>query len=253
MIEGERYTIESVEIGAYNYPRTLRHLVISDTFIYVDGDTLYGLDNLRSVYIGKKVEALNNWNFRLCPKLQTFVIAKDNPYMAVKNRMIVSKDGKKVFTKLRDRRHLIIPERVEEIAGEAFWYSNLLESVSFPSTLRKIGEEAFDSCPKLRKVVLPEGLEYIGGQCFWECRNLEYLDFPSTIIEWSYEVFIYCSSLQTLILRMPFVPDLFRKDDFEKVPVDTCRLYVPADLVEQYRQHPIWGVFKNIYPIETYL
>ena len=252
MIEGERYTIESVEIGAYNYPRTLQHLVIPDTFTYVDGDTLYGLDNLQSVYIGKKVEELSHWNFRLCPKLRSYIIDPENPYMTTRDGMVFSKDRKKVLTWFRERRHLTLPEGVEEIAGIAFWNSDVLESVSFPSTIRKIGDEAFDNCSKLRKVVFPEGLEYVGGQCFWGCRNLEYLDFPSTITEWSYEVFIYCSNLQTLILRMPFVPDLCRKDDFDEVPVKTCRLFVPAELVEQYREHPVWKAFKYILPIEKY-
>lgn len=251
-IDGVRYTIESVEAGAYNRPRTLRHLIIPDTFNYVD-EWAFLCDNLHSVYVGKKLDFINNLTFCHCEKLRTIHIDKDNPHLKTYNGMVLSKDGKKVLTWFRERRHLIIPEGVDEIKGIAFWNSDVLESVSFPSTLRKIGEEVFDNCSKLRKIVLPEGLEYIGGQCFWECRNLEYLDFPSTITEWSWEVFIFCSSLQTLILRMPFVPDLSRRDDFEKVPTDTCHLYVPADLVEQYQEHPVWRAFKYIFPIETYL
>ena len=249
MIDGVRYTIESVEAGAYNRPRTLRHLVIPDSFNYVD-EWAFCCNNLRSIYVGKKLDYFDNLTFCHCKKLCYIHIDKDNLHLKTYDGMVFSKDGKKVLTWFRERRHLTIPEGVEEIAGIAFWNSDVLESVSFPSTLRKIGEEVFDSCSKLRRMVLPEGLEHIGGQCFWGCRNLEYLDFPSTITEWSYEVFIYCSNLQTLILRMPFVPDLYRKDDFDEVPVKTCRLFVPADLVEQYRAHPVWGVFKNILPIE---
>lgn len=81
MVDGERYTVESVEMGAFNHPRTLRHLVIPDTFVFVDCDTLYGLGNLRSVYIGKRVEELNHFNFRLCPKLKSIRIDKNNPHL----------------------------------------------------------------------------------------------------------------------------------------------------------------------------
>lgn len=81
MVDGERYTVESVEMGAFNHPRTLRHLVIPDTFVFVDCDTLYGLGNLHSVYIGKRVEQLNHFNFRLCPKLKCIRIDKDNPHL----------------------------------------------------------------------------------------------------------------------------------------------------------------------------
>ena len=48
-------------------------------------------------------------------------------------------------------------------------------------------------------------------------------------------------------------------DDEEKTAwikqgrIKRCRRYrlnVPANLVEQYREHPIWGVFQHILPIE---
>ena len=59
MIDGERYTVESVEAGAYNRPRTLRHLIIPDTFNYVD-EWAFLCDNLRSVYIGKGLDYLDS-------------------------------------------------------------------------------------------------------------------------------------------------------------------------------------------------
>ena len=250
-VDGERYTVESVEIGAYNYPHSLQHLVIPDTFVYVDEDTLYGLDNLRSVYIGEKVEELNNWNFRLCPKLRNFVIAKDNPYMAVRDRMIVSKDGKRIFSKISEHTHLIIPEGVEEINDVAFWYSNRLESISFPSTLRKIGDNSFSNCPKLRRVVLPEGFEECIVQCFMENESLELIDFPVTLTRLGWMTFAHCPNLKTIILRMPTIPEDTDFLDIQDVPVETCRLYVPASLLEQYRQHPVWGEFRNIVPIKS--
>ena len=106
MIDGVRYIIESVEIGAYNHPRTLRHLVIPDRYVYVDEDTLFGLNNLQSVHIGKKVEVLDGWNFRQCPKLRVYHIDKDNPHLKKSDGMILSKDGKKVFAKRADAPHI---------------------------------------------------------------------------------------------------------------------------------------------------
>ena len=79
--------------------------------------------------------------------------------------------------------------------------------------------------------------------------NLEHVDLPSTITDLGGESFINCSNLQTIVLRVPKVIEKVM-GCFEGTPTDTCRLYVPAELVEQYRQHPVWGVFKNILPIE---
>ena len=252
MIEGVRYTVESVEIGAYNSPRTLHHLVIPDTINYVDEDTLYYFDNLRSVHIGKRVEYLNGWNFRFCPKLHIFHIDKENPHLKYDNGLILSKDGKVLLASRVDRPHVIIPDGVEEIEQVAFWYHDKLESVTFPKTLRKIGDNSFSNCPKLREVVLPEGFENCVVQCFMENVNLNYVDLPSTFTDLGHETFVDCPKLQTVILRSPKKLDFNYSFGayFQEAPMVNPHLYVPANLVEQYRQDSNWSVFKHILPLE---
>ena len=251
MIEGERYTVESVEAGAYNRPRTLRHLVIPDSIHYVDEDAFYCQNNLRSVFIGKSVEYLDNFNSILHPQNMHFCIDKDNPYLKYLDGIILSKDGKKVLACPKDRQHVTIPEGVEEINHYAFSGFSKLETISLPRTLRRTRDNSLSCLPKLRSVVLPEGFEICGTQCFMENKNLTYVDLPSTITDLGWETFMDCSNLQTIVLRMPKVIEKVM-GCFEGVPTDTCRLYVPADLVEQYRQHPVWGVFQHIFPIEKY-
>lgn len=254
MIDGVRYTIESVEINAFNTPRTLRHLVVPDCYIYVDGDVFCFCPNLRSVHIGKGVEYLDHDNFRRCPKLRVYHIDKGNPHLMKRDGMIFSKDGKELLGEIVDRPHVIIPEGVEVINQCAFYYSNKLETIQFPTTLRRIGDNSFSGCPKLRKVVMPEGLEECEVQSFMENENLEYIDFPSTVYNISSHLapFADCPNLRTVILRMPYVPQQFKNAyDFDGVDMEKCKLFVPSDLVEQYQQHPIWGMFKNILPIEN--
>ena len=36
---------------------------------------------------------------------------------------------------------------------------------------------------------------------------------------------------------------------FYKLPVDTCHLMVPPRLIQKYKNHPHWGKFKQIIPI----
>ncbi len=58
----------------------------------------------------------------------------------------------------------------EDMFGDKF---NIIKSVSFPSTLKKIGECAFAFCTNLTgELNLPEGLEEIGFCAFAECFNL---------------------------------------------------------------------------------
>lgn len=251
IIDGERYTIESVEEGAYNRPRTLRHLVIPDTFNYVD-EWAFLCNNLRSVYIGKGLDYLNYWTFCHCQKLRNIHIDKDNPHLKYENGMVLTKDGKKLWASFFKRPHIVIPEGVEEINHCVFMNDYTLESVTFPKTLRKMGDNSFGNCPKLREVVLPEGFEKFWIQSFLENKNLKYVDLPSTLTNLGEMTFTDCLNLETVVLRSP--KKLENKDCFgtwdNDIPLQNATLYVPANLVEQYQQDPKWSVFPHIEPIK---
>ena len=246
MVDGERYTVESVGAGAYGSPRTLRHLVFPDTFTYVD-EWAFHCNNLRSVYIGKGLDYIDSWTFCHCNKPRTFRIDKDNPYLKYENGMVLSKDGKKLWTSFVELPHVIVPEGVEEIHDCVFMDNFTLESVTFPKTLRKMGDNSFGNCPKLREVVMPEGFEECVVQSFMDDVNLTHIDLPSTFTDLGRQTFVGCSNLKTIILRSPTVADGFRAFD---EPTDTCCLYVPSELVGKYRQDPYWSKFQHILPIE---
>ena len=251
MIDGDRYTVESVEAGAYGSPRTLRHLIIPDTFKYVD-ELAFLCNNLRSVYIGKGLEYLDSWTFCHCNKPNVFLIDKGNPHLKYENGMVLSKVGKKLWTSFIKRPHVVIPEGVEEIHDCAFMNDHMLESVTFPKTLRKMGDNSFGNCTKLRELVLPEGFEKLWIQSFFENTNLSHVDLPSTLIDLGHETFVDCPNLETVVLRSP--KKLENKSCFgnwdNADPLQNATLYVPDNLVEQYRQDPKWNVFTHIEPIK---
>jgi hypothetical protein len=254
MVDGVRYTIVGVEAGAYNHPRTLQHLVIPDNIHDFDEYCFDNFKNLESIYLGKGWDYLDGWYFINCPKLKTIHISKDNLYLQVHDGMVLSRGGKRVYLGFAERKHITIPEGVEVINQYAFWFHKKLETIQFPNTLRKIGDNSFTNCPTLRSVVLPDGFKECVVQSFMENENLNYIDFPSTFLKLGYETIVRCPNLQTIVLRAPQMVDPTGKwcSPFEGIPIDTCRLYVLADLVEQYQQHPDWGVFRNILPIEEF-
>ena len=119
-IEGVRYAITSVELGAYKCPRTLQHLVFPDTIEYIDEDEFTHLPNLRSVYIGKGVQYLLNWHFRCCPKLHSITIDRHNPHLRVQDGLVLTQDGTTLLRSLFRRRELIIPDGVKRVEKVAF-------------------------------------------------------------------------------------------------------------------------------------
>lgn len=251
IVDGIRYEIDSIAAGAYNHPRSLKHLIIPDSIVYLDEDTLNFLPNLRSIHIGKGLKYIGHWHFRSCPKLRSIQIDKKNPNMKRYENMVISADGRVLMTSLFNRKHYNIPNGIEEIESVAFMNNTRLNNINFPTSLRKIGECCF-SDTGIVELRLPEGLECCMCQVFMECENLEIIDFPSTFKSFStgWEILSGCKNLKKLILRSD---SLIEIDDlmtyFEDVDIRQCALYVPQHLRGAYLNHPQWGHFNKIVQI----
>ena len=105
-----------------------------------------------------------------------------------------------IFRTSQQIRKVIIEEGIEELPYGLFEGCTNLESVSLPSSLRKIDECVFKDCSSLKELVLPEGLEIIDAMAFQGCTALEKLSVPSTIKDIGYSVFENCSSLTDIQL-----------------------------------------------------
>jgi hypothetical protein len=90
----------------------------------------------------------------------------------------------------------------------------------------------------------------------WNCNSLKKLDFGSLSNGIGGAAFYSCSSLNTLILRYADgVPALSNKNAFTSTPIalGTGYIYVPQDLVEQYKEATNWSLFADqIRAIEDY-
>lgn len=85
-------------------------------------------------------------------------------------------------TKLRS---IVLPEGITEIGNVAFMFSHYLESINFPSTLKKLGSNCFTECANinLSSLRLNEGLEIIGAYCFYSLytHREDYSDINNTL------------------------------------------------------------------------
>ena len=235
-IDGKRYTITSIEMGAFNNPRTLRHLSIPDSIEYVDEDEFLFMSKLRSIYIGKGLKHLTDWHFRREKSNVPLLINPKNLYLKTQNNLILTGDGKTVLCTMKRCRSYIIPEGVERIYACAMWWNKILEEVILPSTLKVVGDNGLSNNPNIRRLVFPEGFETFDVQGLMDCTGLEYLDLPSTLKKLTDSLY-GCSNLKTIIIRTNHVFDA--SVDFDDVPRD-CKIIVPSNLLDDYKKHSFW-------------
>lgn len=100
-------------------------------------------------------------------------------------------------------KRIVIEEGVTAL-GDYIFTNNSAESVSFPTTLKKLGGSSFSGCSGLKELELAE-VEEISGNAFSRCFGLEKAVIPETVSVIGESAFERCTSLQSLIFESPWM------------------------------------------------
>lgn len=150
---------------------------------------------------------------------------------------------------------MAIAPTVEKIGDSALTDSIIDRSITElqDNILETLQPYALAECSSLRKCVFGEVTEVL-NDCFSGCEALETLDFYATV-EFDASALQSLPSLKTLILRSNTMCDASSSAVLSYTPIaeGTGYIYVPAALVESYRDDFVWGEFANqIRAIEDY-
>ena len=91
--------------------------------------------------------------------------------------------------------HIIVPDGVHTIGGDAFKGCVSLRKIVLPSSLVRILSGSFKGCRRLREVEIPAGVTHVGDYAFHRCHSLESVSLPPSVRELGDCVFLYCDSL----------------------------------------------------------
>ena len=141
-----------------------------------------------------------------------------------------------------------LPNHIRELPHEFAVYSYNLRDFHFPDSLRKISHGAFYAS-RLEHIVIPDHTELIGSYSFSYCNYLRDVDIGSGVKHIESYAFNDNKSLETMIVRCVEPPTML-PNSLYGIP-DSAVLYVPAQSVEKYRKHDVWGKFKRIEAINS--
>ena len=237
------------EIGMFTFAScdNLTNVTIPDGVTSIGNYAFSDCKNLTSVSIGyglKQFGYLNDGGgaFANCPKLTSvvwnaqscadFEVGEEAPFYGVAQQITSFTFG----------------NYVEHIPGFLCCEMKNLSNIQLPKSLASIGESAFESCTKLTSVVIPDNVTSIDAFAFGWCESLRKVTFGKKLQELTLGSFTDCTSIKEMISYASQVPDI-SYTTFDQVAPSTI-VYVLAELVEQYKEDPYWGVF-NIVPMES--
>lgn len=118
------------------------------------------------------------------------------------NDIIYSNDMKILYCcNIYKKGDVLIPDGVEEIKDDAFYWCQLITSVSIPGSVKKIGSNVFECCSNLKCVNLAPGIEEIGVECFYMCKELKELNIPGSVQKISDSIACGCDNLKRIVLN----------------------------------------------------
>jgi hypothetical protein len=143
-------------------------------------------------------------------------------------------------------------DRVTSVGAYAFYNCSDMDVVSMPSAVT-IGRYAFRYCYALYDINIPNA-QTISNSAFGYCTALKTIDLPAAT-SIANQAFYRCTALDTLILRSETMCALTGNTVFTETPIEngTGYIYVPAALIDSYREATNWSVFANRFrAIEDY-
>ena len=192
-------SLQKIGEEAFAYCRSLKGVEMREGLQSI-GRYAFSDTDLRTVRIPNSVTELGTGAFAGCPSLQSFTLGSgvkefelegynirreilvdpENPNYESRDGVLFSKDGKTLLCYPTDRKGTYeIPDGVESIANNAFYFSSL-SVLKIPDSVTSISEQAFWYCYDLRSVELGDGIRHIPGS-FYQCDNLSSITFGKNI------------------------------------------------------------------------
>ena len=125
-----------------------------------------------------------------------------------------------------------------KIGESAFYGIRKLTEVEFGPDVEAIGTNAFCDCRIANDVILPYGLRGIYGAAFYN-NSFKRILIPSSVYAVALNFLAKNSHLEEIILNKSSYAN-YDSWDLTGVPT-SCRLLVPVNDVEQYKNHSEWG------------
>lgn len=134
--------------------------------------------------------------------------------------------------------------QVTTIGNTAFGNCTNLRSAVLPKA-EAVSSACFSNCPQLQVVDIPNAKK-LNNTCFYGCINLENVDFPNVFLIYD-QAFRGCNNLTSVKLTNNQVVGLTNVNVFLNTPIanGTGYIYVPDDLVEDYKTTSNWTVYAD--------
>ena len=203
--------VTTIGWSAFSDCRSLTSVTIPNSVTEIGYNAFEDCRSLTSITIPNSVTEIKHYTFRGCSKLTS----------------------------------VTIPNSVTTIGISAFSYCRSLTSITIPNSVTRIGKEAFEQCRSLTSITIPNSVTRIGKEAFRACTNLQKVNIGNSVKTIDSYAFGECRSI-TQISSEAVVPPTCDISVFSYINTSKCKLIVPKNSLDAYKQAEPWKYFVLI-------
>lgn len=202
-------TVTSIGSGAFQ-GKSITAVVIPDTVVEIKNNAFH-TTALKEVTIPGSVMSIGDSAFWHCQSLTKAVLedgvetigknafAESNALSTVSMPDSLITIGDSAFYKCYPL-DVKIPNNVEAIGADAFYYCNIFTELVIPDSVTSIGNYAFGYCSKLISVTIPNSVTTFGENIFIDCSNLASAVFENGVTAIPQGMFNGCEKLSSVTI-----------------------------------------------------
>ena len=221
--------MESISNSAFRNCVKISSITIPNKVKYIDGYA-FADTGLTQITIPESVESISSCAFQNCEKLKDVTIKNKKAYIEIgafencgfeKLTLGQSKIGSGAFLGNKSLTTLTLQEGVTTLAYRAFSQCENLETIKFPTTLKKIDMDAFSGTKWFEnqpdgavyvndillaykgdpeKVTIKSGTKYIESGAFGDKKNLTSVEIPKSVTTIRTAAFVNCEKLTRIVI-----------------------------------------------------
>ena len=193
-----------------------------------------GYGKVKRIKIGDGVTTIGDYAFYDCGMPTSVTIPNG-----------VTKIGDYAFYNCTSLASVTIPNSVTTIGDYAFSHCIPLTSITIPNSVTKIGKYTFDYCSNLTSITIPNSVTEIEEETFKNCYNLQKVNIGNSVKTIGVSAFENCTNI-TQISSEAVVPPTCESNAFFRIYKSECKLIVPKNSLDAYKQAPQWKDFLLI-------
>ena len=192
---GVTYEVTSIPGGAFYGNRLATKIIVSEGVRRIGSTAFQGADAVVEIVLPSTLETFTTIGFK---SLSTITLATNNPYFQLKDGVLFSKDGSKLwlYPSAKPGSSYTVPSGVTTIVEAAFYENQNLQTLIFSNTVKTLEDYAICHMNALASITL-DGISTIGSHNLRYCGNLKSLTIRNTGRIGNYCVYD-CGALETI-------------------------------------------------------